>query len=96
MMAYNNIRYILNAFNTAPIVINQAGYPVYPKKPLSNSVELVCTYANQHLEHLMNNIILKKEYTELCTDHNDISIAWCRNDKYEEFLTLIKPYEVTV
>lgn len=93
MMKTNNLRYILNDNNTRPIVISHMGYPLYPKNNLPDSVELICQYGNTRAKEMLFELIKNDEYIELCRDCNEISVAYCRKDKYDEFLTLIKPYE---
>lgn len=93
----NNIKvdYVLND-NVNPIVINLSAYTVYPKEDVSDSVELFCIYSNQHLNLQMNKLLLEKKhnYKELCHDHNCISKAYCRKDKYMEFKEKLKPYVI--
>jgi len=86
------IKYLLNDFTTAPTVINIAGYPVYPKNNIPNSVELFCCYGN---EAIIKNTgkMLKENYRLLCFDHNNISLAFCRKDKYDDFYNIIKSLE---
>ena len=92
MMADNNLSFVLNNSNTQPIVISHMGYPLYPKNNLPDSVELICQYGNSDSRKMLFKLFNNK-YVELCTDSNEISTAYCRKDKHEEFLEIIKPYE---
>ncbi len=86
------INYILNNFSTSPTIINTAGYPNYPKDYIPESVELFCGYSNERLLKVTGKM-LEKNHVELCTDHNMITKAFCRKDKYNEFYNIIKPLE---
>ena len=87
-----DINYILNDYSTNPAVINIAGYPNYPKNHIPNSVELFCGYGNALLLETAEKM-LGKNYVELCTDHNMITKAFCRKEKFDEFYNIIKPLE---
>lgn len=92
MILTNNLACIINNDNTEPIVVSHMGYPIYPKSNIPNSVELICQYGNIRAKELLSNLF-DNNYIELCRDQNDISVAYCRKDKYEEFLEIIKSYE---
>ena len=86
------IQYVLNDYKSRPKVINIAGYPVYPKNHVPDSVELFVCYGNTTTLDVIQKLF-KGNYVELCTDHNMISVAFCRRDKYDDFYKKIKPLE---
>jgi len=56
-------------------------------------LELISFYANKQWEKLAYEILEPQGYKFLCKDRDDMGIAWCRKDKYNEFVERLKPYE---
>ena len=67
---------------------------LHPNRDIS-SVELATFNANSHWENELAPIMLpKRGFRFLCKDSDDLAVAWCREDKYNEFIEKIKEYEV--
>lgn len=59
-----------------------------------SSLELICFYTNREWEKLAYKILPQQGYSFLCKDSDDMGVAWCRNDKLEEFQMKLKQYSV--
>jgi hypothetical protein len=75
--------FITHGFDDRPLE-NQE-YNRYQNRDIS-SVELVTFYTNRHWENILTPMFLpKRNFVFLCKDEGDLSVAYCRKDKYEEF-----------
>ena len=63
------------------------------EKRILIKLELICFYANREWEKLAYKILEPQGYKFLCKDGDDMGVAWCRNNKYNEFKEKLKPYE---
>ena len=103
-----NIPYQLNNINTNPTVVNNVGTPGIfithgidatklgqdGYRDLSN-LELICFYSNRIWKEKYAPVILtRKGYRYLCEDEDNLALAYCREDKYEEFKGKIEQYEI--
>lgn len=98
-----NISYKLNEMKTNPTVVNNSGSPFTfitygidgeHDRDLSN-LELVCFETNLNWKNKYAPIFLpKKGFRYLCEDKDNLSISYCREDKYNNFLEQIKPYAI--
>ena len=64
--------------------INKELAEISSKRDVS-SLELICFYTNREWEDLAPSILKSQGYSFLCKDSDDMGVAWCRNDKLEEF-----------
>lgn len=79
---------------TNPIVVNMVGYHTYPKQSngiydFSNKTELVCLDADDKLFNSFGQYLLHSGFVVLCEDFNNISMAFCKRELYNEFITKI-------
>ena len=58
-----------------------------------SSLELICFYTNRQWEEMAYKILKPQGYSFLCKDSDDMGVAWCRNDKLQEFKEKLKLYE---
>lgn len=80
----------LNNIEIISTVMNQVALPEIVKTP-DKQVELYCFYNNGLLPL---DKIQRAGFKFLCRDNDNLMYAWCREDKYDEFASLLHPYEV--
>ena len=93
--------YITHGLNKKNIFSSNAAYKSNPyidtewaeKNRELTKLELICFYTNREWEELAYKILQPQGYRFLCRDLDDMGVAWCREDKYEEFTERLKPYE---
>jgi len=100
------ISYQLNNFKTNPTVLNNIGSPfifitpglnIEDSKQIRNlsNLELICFDSGARWRNILAPKWLgSKGYRYLCEDIDDLAIAYCRNDKYNEFKRKIESYEL--
>lgn len=65
----------------------------HPDRDISNT-ELVTFYSGDVWENeFAPQMLPKRGFRFLCKDVDDLTVAWCREDKYEEFKGKLKDYE---
>jgi hypothetical protein len=74
--------YVLNKNGTKPQVTNIVGHHPYPKV-IERSNELFITYQKDELMNLFDHL---DGYKRLCEDSDGLSVAYAREDKYDEFM----------
>lgn len=87
-----NIKLHLNIETVEPTVINIVGYPWF-EKDWNKSVELFCIYPCDNMFKTIIPEIESKGYKKLCEDSDYLCLAYCREDKFNEFMEKIKSYE---
>jgi len=72
------------------------GHPAEPVRSelleRSKKPELICFYTNRDLEGQAAKTYSNKGYVYLCRDLDDLAVAYCRRDKYEEFSSKLLPH----
>ena len=101
VMKKGNVNFVLNQKKTKPIVSNLVDYPWYvnptpneisPKDEVPDSSELFCFYCAPNIFVSIGKYLLENGYKELCMSQDLISVAYCKEEKYEEFKNKLKSY----
>ena len=93
VMQEGDIDLKLNHSDVQPQVLILIGYPWIPKG-FRESVELFCVYPCDNMFKTIIPEIKEMGYKRLCEDSDYMCLAYCREDKYDEFIEKIKHYEV--
>lgn len=93
LMIKGNIDLKLNHSDVQPQVSVLIGYPWIPKG-FRKSIELFCVYPCDNMFKTIIPEIKAMGYKRLCEDSDYMCLAYCREDKYTEFMTRIQEYEV--
>lgn len=92
MMNTFDIKYQLNNRELNPIVIHNSGVPDMSVFNIKPSIELFICYTNRTIENWAREYLPTKNFIYLGKDMDDFAFAYCREDKFEEFKTILKPY----
>lgn len=99
-MKQDNINYLLNDLSLLPTVVNNVGcYGIFPHiaPRITRSMELLTCYSHEKFDCIeFYNEMEKLGFKFLCRDFANIAIAFCRIDKYDEFITKLKPYNIGI
>ena len=93
---YCKLKCEINNPDFVPIISNNVGVPASyfrNKKDLDKS-ELIIFYTNRALEKVAAVELPIRGFKFLCRDMDDLAVAYCREDKYEEFKNKLSNYEV--
>lgn len=71
------------------VVYNQIEWPKHLRK-ITESLELLCFYG---LMEKYCQTLVEKGFRFLCKDSDNFMVVYCREDKYDHFLKVLKPYE---
>lgn len=90
----NNINCQINNFKLNPVVVNNVGVPGVVLRELNPKTELIVFYTNRDLERDAYRYLSNNGYNYLCRDTDDLAVAYCRNDRLEEFRKKLVNYAV--
>lgn len=99
MMREFKIACSLNQPNTEPVIMNLVGWTHMTRAEVPASAEIFCVYNNPSIVKEIDgawNIrsssgeYIKMNMVKLCQDVDKLMNVFCREDKYEEFMTKIK------
>jgi hypothetical protein len=80
-----------------PVVSNNVGVPAFPFRDASidesTNLELIICYTHREFDKYFADNMNRLGFSFLCRDSDDLSTAYCRNDKYEEFSSILKVYQ---
>jgi hypothetical protein len=91
-----NLNCDINNINLKPVITNNVGVPGILIREFNPNLELIVFYTNRALEEDAKTYLVNNGYSFLCKDTDDLSVAYCRNDKLEEFKQKLTPYDTAI
>lgn len=83
----------INQINLNPIISYISAFPNFPGE-INDSIEFFCHYTNPRMIENLTPILKHKGFVYLCTDSDNLMMAWCKTEKHEMFKNKIKYLQV--
>jgi hypothetical protein len=87
----HNLNVRFNQLDLTPIISNNVACPLMPR--FTSGLELIINSTNPSAVEYLKSNADKNNFQFLCVDSDNLTISYCREDKYREFSCILERYK---